>query len=456
MGSINSALLSASTSLSAFSSAFDTIENNVTNSNTPDYACQDVNLQPLPFDPSSGLAGGVVAGTLINTRSEYLDQAVRNQQQFLSSAQQQSNDLGQIETLFPLSSTSGLSTDLNTFFDSFSQLSVDPNDESDRQAVITAAGQVAADIQNTAGGIQQVASNISSQAGSTVSQINQLATQIASINQQYDANPTASQDEGLDAQLHSDLENLSQLANFTLIQNNNGTYNVALGGQTMLVIGDQAQAISADNTGGQVSILDSNGNDITSQITQGQLGAMIQEQNTTIPGYLSSLNTFAQSLADTVNGQLSQGVDANGDPGAPLFSYDQASDAASTIAVTAITPDQIAAASTANPGGNDNALALAQLADSPVINGETFTQYYGDLAAQVGSDVQEAGENVTLGQAQLSQAQTEDTAQSGVDLNEQATLLMQYQQAYDATSKLISVLQDLTQTIIDAVQPEAT
>lgn len=456
MGSITSALQSAANTLGVFGNAFDVIENNISNANTPGYARQDVNLEAMPFDPNTGLAGGVQSGPLINSRSEYLDQAVRTQQQLLGSAQQQSTDLSQIQTLFPLSSTAGVATDLTNFFNSFSALSVNPNDEPTRQAVITSANTLAHDIQSTATGIQQVSANINSQTGAVVTQINQLASEIASINQQYESNTSASQDEGLDAQMHADLENLSQLANFTLIPSNDGTYNVALGGQTMLVIGGQAQPISVDNTGNQTTILDAQGNDITSEITQGQLGAMIQEQNTTIPGYMSSLNTFAQSLADTVNDQLAQGVDENGDPGTPLFSYDQASDAASTIAVTGITADQIAAASTASPGGNDNAVALAQLANQATVGGYTFTQYYGNLTAQVGSDVQQANQSVTLAQSQLTQAQSEDQAASGVDLNEEATELMQFQQAYDAAGKLVSVLQDLTQTIIDAVQPETT
>ncbi len=453
MGSITAALSGAANTLGVLSDTFEVIENNIANANTPGYAAQNVNLQPMSFDPQGGLAGGVLEGPLLSTRSEYLEQAVRNQQQFLGSAQQQAGDLGQIQSLFSLTATSGVAPSLSSLFSAFSQLSVSPNDSTNQQAVITAASTLANNIQQTASGIQQVSSNVVSDTSSVVSQINQLGAQIASINQQYENDPTSQQDAGLDAQMNSALENLSQLANFTLIKNNDGTNNVALGGQTMLVIGDQANAISTADTSSQTTILDSQGNDITSEITQGQLGALIQENNTTIPGYMTSLNSFAQSLADTVNGQLAQGVDQNGDAGAPLFSYDQSSDAASTIAVSStITPDQIAAASAGAPGGNGNALVLAQLATTPGASGFTLTQAYGNLAAQVGSDVQNATDNQTLAQNQLSQAETQRTAVSGVDLNTEATELMQYQQAYQAAGKLVSVLQELSQSVIDMVQ----
>src|SRR5262249_12602044 len=162
---------------------------------------------------------------------------------------------------------------------------------------------------------------------------------------------------------------------FTTIKNSNGAISVAIGGQAPLVIGDTAFPVTVDPSSGQTAILDGQGNDITAKISQGRLGALIQEKNVTLPSYMTDLNTLAQSLADTVNGQLAQGIDQNGNiPSTPLFSYDQTSDAASSIGVNNLTPDQIAAASAGAPSGNGNAVALAQLATSPQINGFTFTQ----------------------------------------------------------------------------------
>lgn len=452
MASITSALLSSANALNTFSETFGTIENNVTNANTPGYARQDVNLLPLPFDPASGLVGGVNAGPLISSRSEFLEQDVRNQQSLLGNAQQTAGDLGQIQTLFDLTSTSGVASSITNLFNSFSQLSVSPNDQLSRQSVINQAVTLAQTIQQSAAGIAQVSANVAGQTGQVVNQINQIASQIAQLNQQYTSSSQAGQDAGLDAQMHADLENLSQIANFTVLKNGDGGFNVFLGGQTALVIGGTAFSIALDSTGNQSAILDSQGNDITGQITQGQLGAMIQERNTTLAGYQTSLNTLAQSLSDAVNGQLAQGVDANGVAGAPLFNYDTATDAASSIAVTDITPDQIAAALATSPGGNGNAVALAQLANAPSINGITFTAFYGDLGAQVGNDVANAQQDQTQAQDQLTQAQNQRSTQSGVSLNEEATQLLQFQQAYQAVGKMVSVLDQLTETVINMVQ----
>ena len=453
MGGINSALLNSANALEVFSRTFNVIENNITNANTPGYAKQDQLLLSLPFDPSQHLTGGVTDGPLVSSRSEYIEQTVRTQQQFLGNAQQRASDLGQIQPLFDLTAKSGISDALNAFFNSFSQLTVSPNDTVTRQGVINAAGRLAGTIQTTTAGIAQVSTNVSIQASDVVSQINTIAGQIAKLNNQFQSSSQAAQDPGLDAQLHSALENLSQLTDFSVIRGAGGAVTIAIGGQAPLVIGDKQFAISASSLSGQTTILDANGNDITSQITQGKLGALIQEKNKTIPGYVTDLNTLAQSLADTVNGQLAQGVDQNGAaPTTPLFSYGQSSDAASTIAVTNITPDQIAAAAAGSLGGNGNAVALALLANSPAVNGFTFTQFYGNLGSRIGNDVAAAGQDQQQAQDQLTQTQAQRSAQSGVSLNEEATKLLQFQQAYQAAGKLISVLDSLTQTTIDMIR----
>jgi flagellar hook-associated protein 1 FlgK len=450
---ILSTLVNSANALGVYNRIFDTIQNNVTNAHTPGYVKQDQSLVPLPFDTSAGLSGGVIAGPLISARSEYAEQAVRDQQQQLGSAQQKATDLGQIQPLFSLAQGSGVAGALNKFFDSFSQLSVSPNDSVSRQAVLNAAGQVAQAFRQNATGITQVSTNVNDLTRGAAATINQIAGQLATFNRDLQKGFQSSQDPALDAQIHAALENLSQVANFTVIKLSDGTYSVYLGGQTPLVIGGDQFNISADFSAPQTVIRDFQGNDVTSQIDRGQLGALLEEKNTTLPAYLKSLNTLAQGFADTVNGTLAQGVDKNGNPPAlNLFTYDATLGAAYTLGVSAITPDQIAAALPAAPGGNGNAIAIAALANQPSLNGFTFTQAYGNLAGQVGRDVANAQEEKTTQQNLLAQAQVQRASQSAVSLDEEAAKLLQFQQAYQAVGKLVTTLDSLTQTLMNIVR----
>jgi flagellar hook-associated protein 1 FlgK len=443
--------------MQVFEKEFSTIQNNIANQDTPGYAEQNQTLVADAFNPSEALYGGLSAGPLVSTRSEYLEQAVRTQTTLLGTAEQQASDLQPLQSLFDLTSTTGVSGSLNSFFNSFSSLSVSPNDTETRQNVITQAQGLATAFNQAAVGINSVVSDVQQETGDSVATINHIAGDLANINQQYAASPTGSSDAGLDAQVNSDLENLSEVANFTVVPTTGGQFNVYLGGQTPLVMGGQAMNISANFSTPQTIIQDSQGNDVTAHITGGQLGAQIQENNTTLPGYMSSLNTLAQTFADTVNHALSQGVDQNGNPPANnLFTYNSASDAAYTMAVTpGFTPDQIAAALPSAPGGNGNALAVAQLATTSAVNGFTFTQAFGNLGQQVGTDISNATNSQTEQQNLVTQAQAQRTAVSGVSLNEEAAKLLQFQQSFEAVAKVVTTLNSLTDSLM-AMMPLAS
>ena len=449
-------LLNSANAMQVYDKEFATIQNNVANQNTPGYADQNLTLVADSFDPSAQLYGGLSAGPVISSRSPYLEDAVRQQTTLLGSAEQQASDLAPLQSVFDLTSTTGISGALNSFFNSFSSLSVNPNDTETRQNVITQAQSLATAFNQAANGINSVSDNVEQETNDSVATINQIAGDLASINQRYASMPGASSDAGLDAQLNSDLENLSEVANFSVV-NTGGQINVYLGGQTPLVMGNQAFNVSTDFSTPQTIIRDSQGNDITSQITGGQLGAQIQENNTTLPGYLGSLNTLAQTFADTVNNALSQGVDTSGNPPANnLFTYDTSADAAYTLSVTpGFTTDQIAAALPSAPGGNGNALAVAQLATAADDNGFTFTQAFGNLGQQVGTDISNATNAQTEQQNLVTQAQAQRSAVSGVSTDVEAAKLLEFQESYQAVAKVVSTIDNLTDALM-AMMPAST
>lgn len=452
MGNLLTSLLNSTGALSVYDRAFSVIQNNISNANTPGYVDQNQSLLAAPFEPNEGIGGGVMAGPVMSARSEYIEQDVRNQQSLLGNAQERATDLGQVQTLFDISGNSGVPAGLNTFFNTFSQLSVNPNDDSQRQAVLSAAQAVAQDFNRNASGIGQATANIDSQTPGVIADINQLTQQIASLNQQYNQNIQTSQDAGLDAQMHAALENLSTLVNVSVLKTSTGGFNVYLGGQTPLVVGQHQYSLAANFGSPQTVIQDPQGNDVTSQITGGRLSAMLELKNSTLPGYLAQLNTLAQDFADQVNQQLSQGLDKNGNPPAmDLFTYNAAGGAAASLAVTGITADQIAAASAGAPGGNGNALAVANLANTGLVNGMNFTQFYGGLGGQVGRDVSQANADQSQAQDLVTQAQQIRQQRTGVSLDAEAAKLLQFQQAYQAVAKVVTILNDLTQTLINMI-----
>jgi flagellar hook-associated protein 1 FlgK len=317
---------------------------------------------------------------------------------------------------------------------------------------LNAANTVAQQFQSAATGLSSQLGDLTQQTQGIIGNINQLASTIAQVNSDDRVDASGGVNAGVDAQLYSSLEQLSQYVNFTTLQQPDGTISVLVGGQTPLVEGDQAYDIQGDFSTQQTAILSSTGSDITSQITGGQLAAAVDDNNNVIPGYLTSLNTLAQSFADQVNGALDNGIDENGAaPTTDLFSYDPVEGAASTLTVNPLTTDQIAAALPGAPGGNGNALAVAQLANATGVDGYTFDEYFGNIGGQVGNDVQSATDSETTKQSLLTQAQTLRQQVSGVSLDSEAESLMAFQQSYEATSKMFTVLNELTETLMAVI-----
>jgi len=452
MGNLMASLLNSANAMQVYEQALNVTENNVVNANTPGYAKQQMTFEANRFDLTTGSAGGVLAGPVQSSRDAYAEQAVRDQQTSANFYQQKVADLTPVESYFDTSSTSGIAPAMSQLFQDFSALSVNPNDTVARQTVLNDAATVSQQFNYAANGLLTQQSNLDQQTRSTVDSINKIASTIAGINAENRVDPSGTIDAGVDAQLNSSLEQLSQLVNFTALQQPDGSVTVYVGGQEPLVVGDQTYAIQGDFSSAQTAIDSSTGRDITGLLTGGQLGALLDDKNNVVPSYVANLNTLAQGFSDQVNTALDNGLDQNGAaPATDLFSYDAGKGAALTMGVNPLTPDQIAAALPGAPGGNGNALNLANLASAQVINGYTFAQFYGNIGGAVGNDVASATSSQSTEASLLNQAQSMRQQVSGVSLDAEAQNLMEYQRAYQAISKMIGVVNSLTDTLMNMV-----
>src|SRR4051794_13106157 len=106
MSNLLATLVSSAGTLEAYGRVLETAQNNVSNSSTPGYAKQRINLIALPFDPAGGSTGGVRAGELVSFRNEYAETAVRGQTTASGYQDQLVNALSPIESQFDISGNS--------------------------------------------------------------------------------------------------------------------------------------------------------------------------------------------------------------------------------------------------------------------------------------------------------------------------------------------------------------
>lgn len=471
--SLFASLDTAGQALSVFQQALNTVQNNITNANTPGFASQSLNLVAQPFDQVGGLAGGVAAQGLKSARDGYAEEEVRRQLSSLGLYQGQAQATGSIASQFDPSGNTGVPAELNQLLQSFSAWSVTPNDAATQQQVLANAGSFAAGVQSLSSALSQTDQSIHTDIVDTVNQINKLASQIQQLNIQQAQYQQP--DPGLDAQMHSALQQLSSLVNFSQIKQSDGTVSIVLSSGTPLVIGNKQYSISATAVvpAGSANpkapptseILDSNGNNITAQISGGQLAGQLDAHNRVMASILGdgtqagSLNIFAKNFADTVNGILTSGTvstAAGAAHGLPLFVYDGSDPtlAAGTLKINPAMTTATLAPVDASGNSNGNALQLASLQTSTAsggIGGQTFGQYFAGIAQFVGNQNATATTNQQSQQQIATQAESQRDQISAVSLDAQAIQLTQFQNSYQAVAKLINTLSTLTSVTINMV-----
>ena len=464
MGSLFAALGTAGSSLGVLEKAIGVVQNNVTNATTPGYVTQTLQMAARSFDASQNLWGGVEATGVQSARDVYAEQAVWSASQQSGLSSQQSANLNQLQQLFDVTGKSGIPSALSTLYSAFSAWSASPSDAATQQSVLTAAQGLSAAFSQTFSQAQQIATDTDEQLSASVSQLNQYTSQIATLNGEIRTG--SGNDAGLQAQLYNTLQEVSNLAPVTVNIQSDGTATVLLSGQSPLVQGATQYAVQPPviNTGASPSaqLKDSQGQDITSLFNQGTIGGALNFRNSVLPPIFGdgqqqgSLNSLAQNISTSVNALLKSGQTSAGATGVPLFVY-KAPAATGFSGPLSVVPNfqasQLAAASPGPPFvANGVASQLAGLVTTGTVNGFTYTQFYGNTASSVGQQASTASTDASTATNLLNQAQSLRASVSGVSLNDQATQLLQFQQAYQASAQMISAINTMTQSLLTVMQ----
>jgi len=95
-----------------------------------------------------------------------------------------------------------------------------------------------------------------------------------------------------------------------------------------------------------------------------------------------------------------------------------------------------------------NAAALAHLREQPMFDGAPLSDGWGQVTAHIGTRTQSALYAAKLSESIASHLESDRNAVSGVNLDEEAARLIQYQQAYQASAKLLQIAQTLFDNLI--------
>lgn len=454
MGGLSGTLGIAVNALLADQGAMEVTSNNIANANTPGYTREQANLaEQQPVEIGNLLFGeGVTLQSIQSIRDPVLEMRIQQENQVQGKLNSFLDGTNQVQALFNETQGVGLESVLSQFFNSFQALSTDPTSTPLRQGVLSAAQNLVNTFHQESSSLSQIKSGLDQTVTQDVSQVNQLTSAIAQVDSQISSSQVSGQSAGALIDQRTQLVNqLSGLIGVSVTNAENGAYTISTQDGMPLVAGNQSFSLQTqlDPSSGTQHVY-FNANDITSTITQGELGGVFQVRDQVIPSVQGQLDSLAASVVSSVNAQNAAGYDLSGNAGGNFFApLSGTAGAASQVALAISDPSGIAASSDGTPGSNGNATALANIHNQPIVSGQNVTDFYAGLVNNIGNQVSFANTQQQAESALAEQLQNQLQSISGVSIDQEAANLVMFQQAYEASAKVVSVVDQLMETTIN-------
>lgn len=260
---------------------------------------------------STTLTSALDQGVVTRLANAYLSKTANSAASTDGAASTISSYLSSYDTA--LGSTSDgddLSSLLTSFQTAISTLSSSPTSTSDKDAVVSAASSLADAVSSLSDTIQSLRTQANDDIATTVTGVNADLASLQSLNQQIAAADQAGVDAtGLEDQRDAALTDLSSKIGVSYYTDSNNQLVVYDQGGDLL-LGAQAASLSYTASGqlgasaaypGSISGIELNGKDITSSVTGGELGGLIQLRDDILPAQQDQLDQLAAGLIDQAN-----------------------------------------------------------------------------------------------------------------------------------------------------------
>ncbi|EEG08186.1 flagellar hook-associated protein FlgK [Pseudogulbenkiania ferrooxidans] len=437
----------------AAQAALNTVSQNLSNEMTPGYSRQGVLLSTLV--PGAGDRLGAGMGVDVTAIRRFSD-SYKNLQMWQAAAGQgelaaAQPYFAQLEQVMGSDGTS-LSGGLDKFYSALNAASVEPSSVPLRQQVISEADALARRFNNLNGVFATQQASLNEQRSATLAQINTITQSIAALNGKVaEADAVGTNASGLLDERDRQIDALAALVDVRVSQQPDGSLSVTLRGGQPLVIGNTAATLAAQGNvnGTQTMTLQFAKERFTlpNDNLGGQLGGLNQYQSAVLQPMTDAVRTLAGELATRTNAQLASGFDLNGQAGAALFVFDAAS-TSGMLQVSAIQADQLGFSSDpAKPANSDNLLALIAIKDQSIamtgLGNVTISDAYAQLTGHLAIDSQQNKAGLETASVVRGEAEKNWKSTSGVNSDEEAINLVEFQKMYQANMKVIAVANQL-------------
>jgi len=455
----------AKSGLTAAQAGLDVTANNIANQSSEGYSRQivdqaathpSIDRYRFAQNSVSSYSMGVDVKGIKQARDQFLDLRYRSANAQSGSVAKTLSILTDMENSLDETQTDGLNVMIQDFYAQLQTLSQNAGEVEFSSLVRSSAQKVTQSINHYAAQLENISVQETDSIEIGVKDINTLLGKIDTINHSIQAAKLQNNSiNELSDTRNIYLDQLSSYMDITVTDHDDGTLSIKAGGEFLLdTMNNTVATVTVDGAPGSVS-LEADGN--TLNLQSGSLAGSMQVLNgygsyaaagqsnfRGIPYYLESLNSLAASLGSTFN-------TING---GPLFT----GNTASTIAISSqwlSNANYITATTDADQesGKNDNILKFIAAMDetraiSPSFNG-SFEQFTLSMMTDIAIDVSYTKDISDTSDLVVASVSNQREAVMGVDINEETANLMKYQRAFEASSRVITAMDEALDVLIN-------
>jgi flagellar hook-associated protein 1 FlgK len=458
------------------------------------------------------LGTGVTVTSIDQLRDSYYDKKYRSNQANYGQYVSMYSYMGQVENYFNEFTLNGYCKEYKNFFTAVNQVSQTPGEETAKSQLINNAKSLTDYFNTLSTNLKNIQVDANNEIKDTVSQINSMGQNIAALNKQInqiEANYGNAND--LRDKRNELVDELSQIVNIDTTEqdmgNNLTNFSVLINGQTLvsgytndtLKVVPRTDKTNASDADGLYDVTWSSGNkfDLNSTSLSGELKALVDirdggngqneiynkdvsgnyvldadgnktlttvavaADSTTsykgVPYYQAQLNKFIKTFTESVNSILESGYSSDGKTkGEALFVTQASGQALSASNITVsndllTSPNKLATKSDVSTG-QANADVTEQLKnlESKKIYGDGTGAYFLESMVSDMSIDSSNSSNMNTNYTNLKNTiQNQRLSVMGVDEDEEAMDMVKFQQAYNLNSKMLSVMNQIYDKLIN-------
>lgn len=473
--------------LFAAKQSMSTTSHNIANANTDGYSRQEVRTETdITLNEGDYVLGtGTQIQSIKRSHDELVEKKLNTSITNHKFNEERTLQLGHVEEIFNEINSEGMNKILNRFFNSFRELSNQPENETVRNVVKENAKIVVGDFHRIQANLDDVRASINKKLTLAVSEINGLANTIGKLNKEINI-------EEVSGGMANDLRDQRDRAIRTLTEyfpiqsytDNEGQFVVSIEGVGSIVAGGLVQELavgsavnqgetSADKGDVQIYFASRPGVPMTDKIKGGSLGALLKTRKDEVVGLEKQVDELAHGLVLATNAIHRRGfanhpvpVDAEGNPipnaaskqvtGINFFKepldLKRAAEYITLSDEVEADANNIAAALEANkPGDNRLALAISKLQHEKILGGgnATFEEQYLKSVGNIGLQAGKSKIDEEQSHGILAQAKSFKERLAGVSLDEEAANMVRYQNAYEASAKVIRASDEMFKAVLN-------